>query len=135
MPNTYTAKKEFGFGLIFLLCPLVCWVMPLAHPNLLLFLFAVTISVIFLWIWFGTYYQLDDEYLICRSGPFRKKVPVRKIVRIARNVRAFSGRRPALSFRYLQIRYNTYDDVFIAPENEEAFIADLIRVRPEISTS
>ena len=41
--------------------------------------------------------------------------------------------RPALAFECLQIRYNKYDDVFIAPKDEETFINDLINKNPEIS--
>ncbi len=135
MLRKYAAKKDFGFALLFLLCPLISWLLPLIHPNIFIVLFALIVTLFFLWIWIGTYYVLDEEYFISYSGPFRKKIPIKKIVKIDRNVQAFSGRRPALAFRYLQVRYNTYDDVFIAPENEDALIADLIRIRPEINIS
>ena len=135
MLKKYAAKKDFGFAVLFLLCPLVSWLPPLMHPNIFLFLFALLITLFFLWIWFGTYYVLDEDYFIWYSGPLRKKIPLKKIVGITENVRSFSGMRPALTFQYVQMRYNRYDDVFIAPENEEAFIADLVRIRPEIKIS
>ncbi len=27
-----------------------------------------------LWIYYGTYYELRDDYLFCRSGPFSGKI-------------------------------------------------------------
>ena len=135
MRKKYAARKEFGFGLVFLLCPLVAWAIPLLHPGIFLFLFALTITAFFLWVWFGTYYLLDGEYFIWRSGPFRKRIPIREIAGVTKNVRSLSGMRPALTFEYLKIRYNTYDDVFIAPENEDGFIGELTGLRPEIAVS
>ena len=115
MRKKYAAKKDLGFALLFLLCPLVSWLLPSMHPNVYLFLFALIVTLFFLWIWFGTVYYLDGEYFIWHSGPLRKKIPLKKIIGITKNVRSFCGMRPALTFKYIQIRYNTYDDVFIAP--------------------
>jgi hypothetical protein len=70
---------------------------------------------------------------MCQSGPFKKKIPINKIVKINKNVRSFSGMRPALTFKYMQIRYNTYGDIFIAPKNEEKFISDLRNINPKIT--
>lgn len=49
-----------------------------------------------------------------------------------RKVRSWTGTRPALTFEYLRIRYNQYDDVFIGLENEENFIEEIIKINPEI---
>ena len=132
MFKKYMSEKSMGFGILLFACPLVCWLIFLLHPHIIFLFFALPVTLLFLWIWFDTSYQVSDEYFKYQSGPFRKKIPINRIVRINRNVRAFYGMRPALTFEYLQIRYNRYDDVFIAPKDEESFIADLIRLNPEI---
>jgi len=133
MFKKYMPEKSIGFGILLFACPLICWFIFLLHLHIVLLFIALIVTLLFLWIWFGTFYQVNDEYFMYQSGPFRKKIPINRIVRINRNVRSWVGMRPALLFEYLQIRYNKYDDVFIAPKNEEGFIADLITLNPEIT--
>jgi hypothetical protein len=133
MQKKYSPKKDISFGLLFLVCPLMLWFIFILHPNIYFFLFALVITLFFLWIWFGTFYQLDNEYFMYRSGPLKKKIPINKIVKIKQKVRSFYGMRPALAFQYMQIRYDAYDDVFIAPKDEATFLADIIDLNPNIS--
>ncbi len=129
----YMPKKDIGFGLLFFVAPLISWFLFLLISNFSILLLSLIVTIFFLWIWFGTYYQLDDEYFMYHSGPLKNKIPINKIIKIKKNVRSFFGMRPALSFNYLQIKYNTYDEVFIAPEDEGKFIADLINKNPKIT--
>ena len=133
MLKKYEAKKDIGFGILLWLGPLICWILFLLHPNTFFLLFALMMTLFFLWIWAGTYYQIDEEHFMYKSGPLKKRIPINKIVNIKKNVRSFYGMRPALTFKYIQIRYNVYDDVFIAPKDEETFIADLMNINPNIT--
>ena len=94
---------------------------------------AFIVTALFAWIWIGTVYLLKNGNLIYHSGPIRGRIPVSKIREIKQNVYSWVGIRPALSFRYIQIRYNKYNDLFIAPEMEEEFIQELISINPEIT--
>jgi hypothetical protein len=132
MIKRYKAKKDIGFGLLLSIGPLVCWFLFLLHSNALFLFFALIITLFFWWIWSGTYYQIDEDHFMYQSGPLKKKIPIKNIVKIKKNVRSFYGMRPALRFKYMQIRYNAYDDVFIAPEDEATFIADLMNINPNI---
>ena len=133
MVKKYMSKKDIGFGLMFLIVPLISWLLFLIITNIFILLLSLIVTIFFLWVWFGTFYRLEDEYFMYQSGPLKKKIPINKIVKIKKNVRSFAGMRPALAFEYLQIRYNTYDDVFIAPKDEETFIADLLNINPKIT--
>jgi hypothetical protein len=126
-------KKDIGFGLLLLIAPLISWFILLLHFNIFLLLLAFIVTVFFLWISVGTFYQLDDEYFMYQSGPIKKRIPINEIVNIKKNVRSFYGMRPALTFEYMKIRYNACDDVFMAPKDEAAFIADLININPNIT--
>lgn len=87
-------------------------------------------SLIFiLWIYLGTYYELRDNYLYCRSGPFFEKIPYDKIKSL-RLYHSILGSM-ALSTRRIEIRQHgkgyirgTTD---ISPVNPEAFLAELAR--------
>ncbi len=135
MLKKYKPKKDTFFGIVFFSCPLIIWIIFLFQFHISIFLIALIVTLFFLWIWFGTSYQVNDELFYYQSGPFRKKIPINKIIKINRKVRSWSGMRPALTFEYLKIRYNKYDDVydvFIAPEDEEKFIEDIIKINPDI---
>lgn len=132
MVKEYTPKKDASFGLVMFSCPLAIWVVFLFVSHISLFLIASTVTLLFLWIWFGTTYQIRDGFFYCRSGPLRKKIPIDKIAKIDRKVRSWAGYRPALTFRYLRIEYNQYDELFVGLENEQGFIEDIMKINPQI---
>ena len=131
MVTNYTPKKDVSFGLAMFLCPLAIWVVFLFVSHISLFLIASIVSLLFLSIWFGTAYQIRDGFFYCRS-PFRKKIPINRITKMDRKVRSWSGYRPALTFEYLRIEYNQYDELFVGLENEEGFIKEIMKINPEI---
>ena len=120
------------FGILWFAVPLCFWVAILFDLYPLLLCTAFIITALFAWIWFGTIYRLEKGYLIYHSGPMRGKIPINNIKEINHNIRAWVGMRPALSFRYMQIRYNKYDDLFIAPKMEEQFVEELKGINPQI---
>jgi len=87
----------------------------------------------FLWIWFRTEYFIEDGRLLYVSGPFRGKIDIISIreIRIASSWK-FIGMKPALSTNGLIVSYNSYDELFISPEDKKAFIAELQRYNPAI---
>lgn len=133
MAYIYRSKREKLFGIVFLSVPISLFVVLIFTSDILIFLIISVISCLFLWIWFGTGYKLDEYYLFYHSGPIRGKIPVTNIISIKCNVQSWVGSRPALAFNYLQIRYNTYSDIFIAPKEEKQFIEDLKNINPEIT--
>jgi hypothetical protein len=87
----------------------------------------------FLWIWFRTEYFIEDGRLLYVSGPFRGKIDIISIreIRVASSWK-FIGMKPALSTNGLIVSYNSYDELFISPEDKKAFIAELQRYNPAI---
>ncbi len=81
-----------------------------------------------LWIYFGTYYELRDEYLYCRCGPFTEKIPYPKIksVKLSRNMLSSM----ALSLDRIEIKQHgkgyLLGTTYISPENREQFMNELI---------
>jgi hypothetical protein len=79
------------------------------------------------WLTFGSWYELRDDHLYCRSGPFVEKIPYGKIrsLRLVRN--SFSSM--ALARDRIEIRQNGKGFVagttYISPEGREAFLDEL----------
>jgi hypothetical protein len=86
-----------------------------------------------LWLWFQTGYAIEDGKLNYVSGPFRGSIAITSIreVRVASSWKVL-GKKPALSTNGLLISYNSYDDIFISPEDKKSFIAELQRYNPAI---
>ncbi|MGL5540009.1 MAG: PH domain-containing protein [Erysipelotrichaceae bacterium] len=90
---------------------------------------AVSVPIIGLlvWIYFGTYYELRQEYLYCKSGPFREKIYYHNIksVRLSHNLLSSM----ALSSKRLEIRQHGkgyfMGTTEISPENREQFMEEL----------
>ena len=85
-----------------------------------------------LWIWYGTFYRLSDEYLQYYSGPIRGRIPLEKITRVEAGRTMWSGTRPALATRGIIIHYGKYDAVYISPDDNSVFIRQLLKLNPEI---
>src|SRR5690554_4961824 len=62
----------------------------------------IPMIIFILWIYFGTYYELRNEYLFCRSGPFYEKIPYNKIksVKLSHNILSSM----ALSLKRIEIK-------------------------------
>ncbi len=92
--------------------------------------YAIGLPVIalLLWIYFGTYYELRDEYLYCRCGPFSEKITYPKIksVKLSRNMLSSM----ALSLDRIEVKQHgkgyVLGTTYISPENREQFMNELI---------
>jgi uncharacterized membrane protein YobD (UPF0266 family) len=87
------------------------------------------ILIFLFWIYFGTYYELQDSYLYCKSGPFFEKILYDKIrsVRLSENMLSSM----ALSRKRIEIRQHgkgyLTGTTLISPENREEFLTELVK--------
>jgi hypothetical protein len=87
-----------------------------------------------IWILLDTKYSIKEEILYFYSGPFRGKININTIRKIERH----SGLivpvtyKPALNTNGLIIRYNSFDDIYISPNQEAIFLEELIKINPNI---
>ncbi|MBA6154695.1 PH domain-containing protein [Gelidibacter maritimus] len=95
--------------------------LPLLSPIVLIF-----------WIYLDTVYKTEKNQLVYRSGFLRGRIDLPKIKEIVVGKTKWSGIKPAMATKGLLIKFNNYDEVYIAPENNEALIADLLELNPEI---
>lgn len=97
--------------------------------NVLMSYAAVLITEAFLlWIRFGSYYELREDYLYCRSGPFVEKIRYDQI----KSVRLCNGHvsSMALSSKSIEIRQRCkvylLGITMISPVNREEFLRQLL---------
>ena len=87
-----------------------------------------------IWILLDTNYSIKEEILYFYSGPFRGKININTIRKIERH----SGLivpvtyKPALNTNGLIIHYNSFDDIYISPNQEAIFLEELIKINPNI---
>ena len=95
--NTFEAVM---FGLIFLL--------------IIIFLIAAI---------FTTHFTFESDHLLCKYSFWKHKIPYATIKKIERQESVlYGGWKMSTAIKGLIITYNSYDELLISPENEDAFI-------------
>ena len=105
------------------------------EPSIYIFnAIMITIVLALVWILLDTKYILKENKIFYNSGPFRGAIAIDSIKKIERH----SGLmvpvtfKPALNTRGLIIHYNSFDDIYISPNQEDLFIEELLKVNPDI---
>ncbi|SHH91512.1 PH domain-containing protein [Sporobacter termitidis DSM 10068] len=84
-------------------------------------------SAFLLWLLYGTFYELRDDYLYCRSGPFVEKIGYDQIKYLGYSENMLSSM--ALSSKRIEIRQYgkgfVNGTIMISPENREIFLGYL----------
>lgn len=96
--------------------------------NKLLYGIISGIVIAFLiWLYFGTYYELREDYLYCKSGPINEKIPYDSIKSIKLSENMLSSM--ALSRKRIEIRQHGKGYItgttLISPKNREEFLEEL----------
>src|SRR5690554_1462479 len=88
-----------------------------------------------LWALVHTYYQIKDDKLIYRSGFIHGEIDINNIKEIIKGKTMWVGLKPALATGGLIIKYNRFDDIYLAPKNNEELIEDLLKLNRDIVVS
>ncbi|MGX7666105.1 PH domain-containing protein [Flavobacterium pedocola] len=97
-------------------------------------IFLGVVGALILWILLDTNYKIEDNHLYYCSGPIRGKIDILKINKIE-NVKTWyvtSLLKPGLGSYGLTITYNKFDDIYISPKNKSEFLAELLKINPNI---
>lgn len=94
----------------------------------------VLIIGLFLWIFLGTYYTIENDYLHHRSGPFFGKMKISSIQKITYHSGWYVPvlYRPATDTVGIIITYNKFDDIYFSPKERDTFVEELLRINPQI---
>jgi hypothetical protein len=98
-----------------------------SNETLIAYAIGLPSLIFILWIYWGTYYELRQNYLYCRSGPFFEKIPYEKIasLRLCQSILASM----ALSTQRIEIRQHGKGYIlgtsYISPLKREEFLQEL----------
>ena len=87
------------------------------------------------WMWFDTGYKIEGGILSYRSGILNGKIAIDSIRKIEKKKELFGGLKPALGTNGIIVHYNKFDDIYLSPENQEAFAQELKARNPQIEIS
>ncbi len=124
------------YFIVIVLLPAIMAVLCLAPWPLLIpaMLVVVAIEAMLIWTMADTAFIIDETYFSFRSGPWKRKIKIEDIREIAYSN---SWVKPSLwkiglDTQGLIVYYNKFDDVFISPENRDAFLDEISRLNPDI---
>lgn len=133
----YKANRKGLMNYLLIICliiPILIYFLDIKTFNEKPFILAPLIipMVWIIWIYFGTFYKIENGELIYRSGFLRGKIKISTIKVIQKGKAMWSGTKPALAEKGIIIQFNKYDEIYIAPENNDEMITDLLRINSKI---
>lgn len=135
MPQKYSSK--LGLELVLPIAIVLLTTIALAAFEEQRWIALSIISPIALFIaytFLNTYYIIQDETLVVRSGfIYHQKFDIKTITKIESTKSIISA--PATSLDRIKISFNKFDQVIISPKNKQAFIAHLIEINPDIAVN
>jgi hypothetical protein len=90
------------------------------------------VIILFLWIWFDTYYVIQGKELLYKSAFIKGSISIDTIYEIERNKTMYAGLKPALAMKGVVVKYNKYDDIYLSPKDADGFVEALKGVNPNI---
>ena len=131
--NTLTVAILWGFVLVLL--GVLYVTITSGERNILSILIVILTILLIVWILLDTRYVIKNTNLLYRSGPFRGRINILRI----KKIESFSGMmppvtmKPALGNKGLILYFEKYESVFISPKKHNLFIAELLKINPEIT--
>jgi len=101
---------------------------------LALVLIAFLTTAFLIWIWADIRYEMREDYLFVKGGPFRSRIAYNDITRITMSKNIWFGYRLLASMDAIEIHYKTglLGSVKISPKEKEVFIEELKKRNPSI---
>jgi hypothetical protein len=90
------------------------------------------VIILFLWIWFDTYYVIQGKELLYKSAFIKGSISIDTIYEIERNKTMYAVLKPALAMKGVVVKYNKYDDIYLSPKDADGFVEALKGVNPNI---
>ena len=126
----FPSKRDSWLGLLIWGLMLLAAIPAFLQPGKGQLIIMVAVILFIGWIWFGTGYEILDDELKVRCGPFRQRIPLQEIREIKRTRSPLSS--PACSLDRMEIKYGKSKRVMISPADQEGFIKMLTGKSPQI---
>lgn len=100
--------------------------------NLWLTILLLSIIGIIIWTIKDTYYILTEKELKFKSGFLNGSIKTESIKELEVNKTMWVGIKPATAKRGVIVKYNQFDQIYISPRDNEEFVKELLKIKPEI---
>ena len=100
--------------------------------ELITFVILAATTLMMISFYTHTYYRIDGDELQWRSSILFGKFSVSSIREVVVNQTLWVGTKPATARNGVIIYYNKYDEIYFSPADNEAFVAALLEINPEI---
>lgn len=100
--------------------------------NLWLTILLLSIIGIIIWTIKDTYYILTEKELKFKSGFLSGSIKTESIKELEVNKTMWVGIKPATAKRGVIVKYNQFDQIYISPRDNEEFVKELLKIKPEI---
>ncbi|MBB1151236.1 PH domain-containing protein [Myroides sp. NP-2] len=87
---------------------------------------------IFVWAYASTVYRIEDGYFQYRSTFIKGKIAISTITRLEVGKNMWAGTKPALSTKGIIIKYNQYDEIYVAPQSNSDLVREFVAINPSI---
>ncbi|SFJ20923.1 PH domain-containing protein [Myroides guanonis] len=88
--------------------------------------------LLLIWIYLDTRYYIKNNQLYYKSAFLKGKIDIHKIEEIIIGKTLWVGTKPALTGKGLIIKYNKYDELYIAPKSNTELVNELVSINPNI---
>jgi len=79
-----------------------------------------------------TFYTIDEEYLVCHSFGFKKRIRVSEIRRIKPQNGFYAGLKINTAWKGMVVTYGKWDEILISPAQEQQFIETIKTKNPTL---
>lgn len=141
MNKFLSSKNKFTIGILWFIVLLLITVLFLNSINntisLAPFVILSLVTALILWVLLDTRYVIKNNNLLYRSGPFRGRIDITKIVKLKNHSGLYVPvlTKPALDTKGFIVTYNKYDEVFISPSKSDIFLKEILKINPKIEVS
>lgn len=133
----YKSRVDKWISLIIYFVIITTWIPIISIPNpeiIYYAIFAVLFSIFMLWILYSAYYELTQDHIYCKIGPFFSRIYYDKIKSIKKVESLLSSM--ALSRKRIEIKVHNKGFILgtthISPINRDQFIYDLEKRCPNL---
>ena len=127
----YPSKISYGLVII-ILAIIIGSAIPLVSPPIWPGLLINIMVLVFIsHLLLNTYYVIDENFLVVKSGfVVNKKIDINTIIIVSETNSIISA--PAASFDRLKIVYKQHNSILISPRDKTEFIDHIKRINPKI---
>lgn len=127
----FPSKKDGWLFVLNAFVVIACFTPLWTGSDYFALIFTIPLAALLIWSWFTTGYEVTEEQLIIRSGPFKTKIGIAQIRHVRPTKNPLSAY--ALSIDRLEIIFEPdYQLALVSPKNKETFTELLKKHNPNI---